>query len=797
MTYKISKVGVIGSGTMGAGIAALLAGVDIPVIILDIPAPNTEAGSPKRNSIVENNLKTLQKAKPPQLFEAEDLDLLQSGNTEDDLGLLADCDWVIEVIIEKLAPKQALMERLERVVKPTAIISSNTSGLSIHAIAEGRSADFRRRFLGTHFFNPPRYLKLLEIIPHADTDPDLVAFMMHFGETVLGKGCVLCKDTPNFIGNRFMSISGSMALNYAVDHGYTVEEVDAITGPLIGRPKSATFRLNDVVGVDIAAGVARNLYEAIPNDPWRDVLVHEGATKVFDFLLSNKFLGSKTGQGFFKTVSEGGEKQFYHLDLRTFEYLAPSNPRFESVSKHRKVADTGERIRLLVNEEDRAAQYLWHLHAGLLAYASHKLGEITDDLLSIDNAQKWGFGHELGPFEIWDALGVAESLPRMEADGYKVAAWVKEMLAKGFSTFYKRDEKGNLLGYYDPRKGDYVLLEVNKNIVTIAGLRSAGKTLEKLEGASLHDMGDGVALVEFHSKMNAIDGDIMTILEKALRRLESDFDGLVIGNQGENFSVGANLAIAAMAAANGAYDQIEASVKRGQDLTQALRYAPKPVVTAPFGMVLGGGAEFAMAGWRMVAHMESYFGLVELGVGLVPGWGGCKELLRRNLNPIMQASPNANALPHLQKIFEQIGTAKVSGSAAEARSMGFLSAADRIVMNRDHLLAEAKAEVLSLIVRGGDNGKAGMVWAAGRDALAMLNVGVWSLREGGFASAYDEYLGKKLAYVLCGGDLSEPQWVPEQYILDLERQTLVELTHQPQTLERISHMLTTGKPLRN
>jgi len=798
MSYQIRKVGVIGSGTMGAGIAALLAGIDIPVVLLDIPTPETQPGSPKRNSIVQNNLKSLGKARPPQLFEAEDLDLFTTGNIEDDLSLLADCDWIVEVVVEKLPIKHQLMEKLEKIVSPTAIISSNTSGLSINAIGEGRSEDFQRRFLGTHFFNPPRYLKLLEIIPHAKTDPALIAFMMDFGSRVLGKGCVLCKDTPNFIGNRFMSISGSMATNYAVDNGYTAEEVDAITGPLIGRPKSATFRLNDVVGVDIAAGVARNLYDAIPDDNWRDVLVHEGSARVFQFLLDNKFLGTKTKQGFFKTVTNSaGEKEFWHLDLQTLEYRPPEKPRFESVGKHRKVEDTAQRIKLLVNEDDRAGHYLWHLHAGLLAYASHKLGEITDDVVSIDNANKWGFGHELGPFEIWDALGVAEATTRMEADGYAVADWVKEMVAGGSPTFYQRNAKGVITGYYDPNAKGYVPLKADKNVVLIDSLRADGKEVDRLAGASLVDMGDGVLLLEFHDKMNAIGDDIVNMTWKALERLQSDFDGLVIGNQGENFSVGANIAVIAMGAAQGMLDQIENAIKMLQDATQALRYSKKPVVTAPFGMCLGGGAEYAMAGWKAVAHVETYMGLVELGVGLVPGAGGTKELIRRVINPVMASSPNASVLPHLQKIFEQVGTAKVAGSAIEARSMGFLAPTDRIVMNRDHLLGEAKREVLALIGSGATNGDAGMVYAAGRDALAMLNVGVWQLREAGFASEYDEFLGKKLAYIMTGGDLSAPQWVPEQYILDLEREVFLELVQQPKTLERIQHMLMSGKPLRN
>lgn len=792
MTYEIKKVGVIGSGTMGAGIAALLAGIDVPVVLLDIPA---KEGKP--NAIVEKNLKALTKAKPPQLYHQPDLDLLIPGNLDDDLQRLADCDWIIEVIVERLDIKQSLMEKLEKIRKPGAIVSSNTSGLSINAIAEGRSEEFQQHFLGTHFFNPPRYLKLLEIIPHEKTDPALVDFMFTFGTEALGKGCVLCKDTPNFIGNRFMSISGMMAANYAVDNGYTVEEVDAITGPLIGRPKSATFRLNDVVGVDIAYHVAQNLYDAIEGDEWREQLKHEGTRRVFDFLMENQFLGSKTGQGFFKTVKNNGKKEFWHLDLQTLEYRAPEKPRFESVGKYRKMEDTGERIKALIHAEDRAADYIWHLHAGLLAYASHKLGEITDDIVSIDNANKWGFGHELGPFEIWDAIGVADAIPRMEDDGYPVAQWVKDMVANGHETFYQRDDKGIVTGYYDPNQQGYVSLVEDKNIIIIDNLRAEGKEVDRVAGASILDMGDGVGLLEFHDKMNAIGPDIIEMTLKALDRLETDFDGLVIGNQGDNFSVGANIATIAIGVASGELGQVEQGIKQLQDVTQNLRYAPKPVVTAPFAMCLGGGAEYAMAGWRAVAHVESYMGLVELGVGLVPGSGGCKELVRRVINPVMESSPNANVLPHLQKIFEQVGTAKVSGSAHEAVEMGYLTHTDRIVMNRDHLLAEAKKEVLGLIQSGASNGQPGMVYAAGRDALAMLHLGAWQLNVGGYASEYDMYLGKKLGYILTGGDLSAPQWVPEQYILDLEREVFLELVQQPKTLERIQHMLETGKPLRN
>lgn len=793
MSYKINKVGIIGSGTMGSGIGALLAGIGVPVVMLDIP------GDKNRNSIVEAGLKRLQKSKPAQLFEEADLSLFTIGNLEDDLHLLADCDWIVEVVVERLDIKQQLMEKLEKIRQPYTIITTNTSGLSINAIAEGRSEEFQRHFLGTHFFNPPRYLKLLEIIPHKKTDPALIDFFMDYGSRVLGKGTVLAKDTPNFIGNRFMSIVGMLAINYAIDHDFTVEEVDAITGPLIGHPKSATFRLNDVVGVDIAHHVAENLYDAIPDDEWREVLTHEGTQKVFSFLMQNNFLGSKTGQGFFKTVKgTSGEKEFWHLGLKDLEYKAPDKVRFESVGKHRKIENVGERIKALINESDRSAEYLWHLHAGFLAYASQKMGEITDDLVSIDNANKWGFGHELGPFEIWDAIGVEDTVIRMEKDGYKVAPWVRAMLAGGHPTFYQYDQYGVQVGFYDPRENRYVSLQKDPHHIVIAHLKNdSSKVVDRNMGASLIDLGDGVALLEFHTKMNALDDDIIKMGFKALERLDSDFDGLVIGNDGENFSVGANIMLLVMAASQGAMDQVDEIIRMGQTLSQALRYAKKPVVTAPFGRCLGGGAEMVMSGWRAVAHAESYIGLVEFGVGLIPAWSGCKELLRRIVNPVMVSSENSSVLPHLQKVFEQIGLAKVSMSAMEARDMGFLTKNDRIVLNRDHLLAEAKKEVLALVESGAPAPEPSPIYAAGRDVLAVLNLGVWQLRESGYATDYDMEIGRHLAYVLTGGDVSGPQWVSEQYILDLERESFLDLVKNEKTMARITHMLETGKPLRN
>ncbi len=799
MTYAIRKAAVIGSGTMGSGIATLLAAVGVETTLLDIPAKGTQPGDApaKRNAIVLDNLKKIQSSKPPQVFSASDIERIRVGNLDDNLNYTADCDWVIEVIVEKLDVKQSLMAKLAEVARPDAIITSNTSGIPIQSIAAGLGQDFSRRFMGTHFFNPPRHLHLLEVIPHPDTDPEAIAYMVEFGTRVLGKGVVICKDKPNFIGNRFMSMAGSQTMNYALDHGFTVEEVDSITGPLIGRPKTATFRLNDLVGFDVAIYVARNLYPAIPDDPMREVLNHPKGSALSQAMLDKGWLGNKSGQGFYKQVKgASGEKEFWSLNLETMDYEAPKNPRFESVGKHRKVESLGERIRLLINETDRAGQFLWHLHAFYLAYASNRVPEITDTIVNVDNAQKWGFSHEMGPFEIWDAIGVADTIPRFEADGYPVADWVKQMVAAGHTRFYQRDEKGQVTAYYSPQQAAYVPVQADPRQMTVAALRADNRVVAKNTSASVLDMGDGVALWEFHSQALAIDAELVEMGYKALDLLQSDFDALVVSHDGERFCIGANVFMVVMAVQSGLMDQVNGSIKALQDLGQAMRYHSKPVVTAPFNMALGGGTELLLSGSKIVAHAELYAGLVEIGVGLIPAGGGCKELLRRVVNPVMAAHPNADALPHLQKVFEAIATAKVSTSAKEARDMGILGPDDEIVMNRSHLLAEAKRVARSMA----DNYtplQAGKVWAAGRDAYAALLLGIEGFREGKYATDYDAFISKKLAYVLTGGALSEPQWVSEQYILDLEREAFLSLVTEAKTMERITHMLQTNKPLRN
>ncbi len=800
MAYKIRKAAVIGSGTMGGGITALLAGVGIPVTLLDIAALDSKPGDPpkKRNAIVQGGLERMQKSRPSQLFSQGDLDLIRTDNIDDHLEMVSDADWIIEVVVEKLDIKQNLMAKLAEVTRPDAIITTNTSGIPIKSIAEGLGDEFTRRFLGTHFFNPPRYLKLLEVIPHENTDPEIINFIVDFGTRALGKGVVLCKDRPNFIGNRFMSIAGSQIMNYTLDNGFTVEEVDSLTGPLIGRPKTAVFRLNDLVGFDIAVHVAENLYHAIPDDPAREVLVHPKSAELSQKMIERNWIGNKAGQGFYKQMKGAdGSKEFWPLNLETFEYEAPKNPRFESVGKHRKVENVGERIRLLINEEDRAAKFLWHLHAFYLAYASNRVPEITETIVNVDNAQKWGFSHEMGPFEVWDAIGVAETIPAFEESGYPVADWVQQMVDSGYPTFYQYDEKGQKTGYYSPQEGRYLPLEKDPHEITIASIRSSSKDIARNDSASILDMGDGVALLEFHSKQNSIDPDMVDIGWKAVEMLErGDFEALVVGNDGERFSIGFNVFLAVMAVQSGLIDQLEEGGKRLQNLADAMRYASRPVVTAPFNMALGGGAELAMAGAKTVAHMELYMGLVEVGVGLIPGGGGCKELLRRVVNPVMQSHPNADVIPHLQKVFEAIATAKVSTSAKEARELGFLAADDKIVMNRAHLLGEAKRTALEL-ADGYVPRKPEKIYAAGRDVYAALLLAVEGFREGGYATEYDAVIARKLAYVLTGGALSEPQWVDAQYILDLEREAFLSLVTEPKTLERIGHMLQYNKPLRN
>lgn len=798
MTYNIKKAAVIGSGTMGGGIAALLAGIGVETILLDIPAKGTEPGdSPKkRNAIVEKNIKAMKKARPAQLFSADHMAHISIGNIEDDLHKLADRDWVIEVVVENLGIKQSLMAKVAEHIGENTIVTTNTSGLPIHDIAEHLDEDFQRRFLGTHFFNPPRYLHLLEVIPHSNTDPELVNFLVDFGRRKLGKGVVICQDEPNFIGNRFMSMTGMQAINYALDNEFTVEEVDAITGPLIGRPKTATFNLNDLVGFDIAVHVARNLYPAIPNDPAREVLNHDGANELSDYMLDNNLLGRKTGGGFYQMRREGGKKELWALNLQTKEYDPPSKVEFDSVKKHRKVKPLGERIKLLINEEDRAAQFLWHHHAFYLAYASNRVPEITESIVNVDNAQKWGFNHQMGPFEIWDAIGVADTIEKFEEAGYPIADWVKEMVAAGNTTFYQHNENGQVVGYYSPQASAYVALEKDPRAITIADLSAEGKQVWTNGGGNLYDMGDGVLLWEFATKQNTITQPFIEAGYYALKMLEDDqWKALVIGNDAERFSIGANLMEVMQGIQESGVEGLVDYIRELQHLTRDLLYAPKPVVTAPSNMALGGGTEMVLAGCATVAHAELYMGLVEVGVGLIPAGGGCKELVRRNVNPVA-ASGSDDILAPVQKIFENIATAKVSESAHQAREMGFLRDDDKIVMNRSHLLYEAKQVALSLSGTY-EQRDPEPLYAAGRDIYAALMIGLAGFKEAGFATDYDGVIAQKLATIITGGALSQPGWIDAEVFLTLERNAFAELFQMEKSQERMMYMLQNNKPLRN
>lgn len=818
MGYQIRKAAVIGGGTMGGGIAALLAGIGIPTLVLDIvpdkltPAEQaaglTLQDKEVRNRIVENGWKAVTKAKPPSVLSQESLKLVTLGNLEDDFQRLADVDWIIEAVVEKLEIKKSIFARVEAVRKPTAIVSSNTSGLPIQAMAEGRSQGFQEHFLGTHFFNPPRWLKLLEIIPHPHTLPEVLQFMTAFGEDVLGKGVVRCKDTPNFIGNRLASITGAHALAYALDHGYTIEEVDSLTGELIGHPNTATFRLNDLIGLDVVQHVSGNLYDLVPKDESRDILKHPGLVKLLGTMLERKWLGNKTNVGFSKkVVNEKGEREFWVLNLKSLEHEPPTKPRFKLVGEARKIESLPDRLRWLMDrafdgeapEEDRRlARYLWATTSYALAYASRRIPEIADDFTSLDRAVRWGFMHEMGPFEIWDALDVAKTVERMEADGLVVAPWVKEMLAAGCPSFYQHQDS-RVTGVYDRAKKAYVPLAADPRKVKLVQVRSKpGAVIKENPSASLLDMGDRVGLVEFHSKANSLDQDIFDMLVTALDEAEAGrFDALVIGNEGKHFCAGANVFVIWMASQQGDFDLVDSMVRGMQSVLMRMRYFPKPIVAAPFGMVLGGGCEVSMACSRRVAAAETFIGLVETGsVGLIPAGSGTKETLRRVVNPVMRI-PNADPISVMQKAFEQLATAKVATGAHEAFEFGYFGPGDKIVMNQEHLLAEAKRSALALVADGYRPPAPELIYAAGRDVLAALRAAVWGLEQAGWATQHDAVVANKLAWLMCGGDLTDPTWVPEQYILDLERKVFVELCHEPKTLERMAHLLQYNKPLRN
>jgi 3-hydroxyacyl-CoA dehydrogenase len=788
VTFQIKRAAVLGSGVMGSGIAAHLANIGIPTILLDMVPRNlsdeNKTDSKARNQIALGALEKLLKQKPAPLSSKKNLALLTAGNFEDDLEKLKDVDWIIEVIVENLDIKKELYEKIDAVRKPGTIISSNTSGISINAMVEGRSEDFQKHFLGTHFFNPPRYLKLLEVIPAKTTLPEVVSFMQTFGEDRLGKGVVIAKDTPNFIANRIGTYGLLVTLREMLAKGYSVGEVDSVTGPVIGRPKSATFRTLDVVGLDTFGHVARNVYDQTTGDEQKVFEVPELITKMLD----NGWLGAKSGQGFFKKQG----KEILELNPETMDYEPAKKLKTPSMEMAKQQKGLSAKVKTLTNANDRTGELLWSILAPTLVYSAKLNGEIADDIVAIDNAMKWGFGWQQGPFEIWDAIGVKESVEKMKAEGFEIPDFAQQLLDHGFESFYKEDN-GDVY-YFNGQ--DYSLVPTNEKVIDLKRYKKKHGVIKKNSGASLIDLGDGIALLEFHSQSNAIGLDIIQMINFAVDEVEKNYKGLVIGNQGKNFCVGANLGMILMEAQDDNIFELDFTVRSFQNAMMKIKYSSKPVVAAPFGMALGGGAEVCLPAAHIQASHETYMGLVEAGVGLIPGGGGNKELYMKHLKGL----PNGVHVDYqyvANKVFETIAMAKVSTSGEEARENNFLSYVDGISVNADHLIHDAKHVALALYE---NNYKAPLrekIPVTGESGYATLLLGAEGMFLSGFISEHDLKIAKKLAYVLAGGKVPYGTLVDEQYLLDLEREAFLSLVAEPKSQARMQHMLVKGKPLRN
>ncbi|RNL91400.1 3-hydroxyacyl-CoA dehydrogenase/enoyl-CoA hydratase family protein [Sinomicrobium pectinilyticum] len=801
MKRHIKKVAVIGSGIMGSGIACHFANIGVEVLLLDIvPRELTEKEQQKglsledkivRNRIANDNLASALKSSPSPIYHKNFADRITTGNLEDDIKKIADADWIIEVVVERLDIKKKVFEQIERHRTPGTLVTSNTSGIPIHFMSEGRSEDFQKHFCGTHFFNPARYLKLFEIIPGPKTSGEVLDFLNIYGDKFLGKTSVVAKDTPAFIGNR-IGIFGIMSLFHQVkDMGLTVEEVDKLTGPVIGRPKSATFRTVDVVGLDTLVHVANGLYENCPDDEAHDLF------KLPDFIntmMENKWLGSKTGQGFYKKIKgEDGKSEILSLDLDTLEYRPGKKASFGTLELTKTIDRPIDRFKVLVEGKDKAGEFYRKNFSALFGYVSHRIPEITDDLYKIDDAMKAGFGWENGPFEIWDAIGVKKGLEIMKAEGYKAADWVGEMLTSGNESFYTVKE-GNTY-YYDIPSKSQVKVPGQDAFIILNNIRESKKIWSNSD-AVIEDLGDGILNLEFQSKMNTIGGEVLQGINKAIDLAEREYAGLVIGNQAVNFSVGANIGMIFMMAVEQEYDELNMAIKMFQDTIMRVRYSSVPVIVAPHGMTLGGGCEMSMHADKVVAAAETYIGLVEFGVGVIPGGGGSKEMTLRAADTFKKDDVELNAL---REYFLTIGTAKVSTSAYEAYDLGILQKGkDIIVVNKDRQIAEAKKHALLLAEAGYTQPvRRKDIKVLGKQALGAFLVGTDSMYAGKYISEHDKKIANKLAYVMAGGDLSEATNVSEQYLLDLEREAFLSLCTERKTLERIQHMLKTGKPLRN
>ncbi|CAM3719799.1 3-hydroxyacyl-CoA dehydrogenase/enoyl-CoA hydratase family protein [Alicyclobacillus pomorum] len=801
MARQIRKAGVIGAGVMGAAIAAHLANVGIPVILLDIvPKELTPDEAKKgltldsksvRNRFAARGLEAARRAKPASFYSPADAELIEIGNLEDDLHKLKHCDWVVEAVVENLAVKQQLFAKLENVVHPDAIVSSNTSGISIAEMVKDRGASFRKRFLGTHFFNPPRYMKLLEVIPGPDTDSEILAFMRSFGERVLGKGVVFAKDTPNFIANRIGTYGLLVTLQAMEKYGLGVDEVDAITGPAMGRPKSATFRTLDLVGLDTFVHVAKNVQASVSDS------TEKAAFQVpayIEKMVENRWLGEKTGQGFFRRVKTAEGKEILALDLSTLEYRPRKKLKSPSLDAAKAASGAGRKIKALVSGRDLASQFAWEVLKKVLLYTAAKQEEIADDIVAVDNAMKWGFNWELGPYETWDAIGVKESVERMRAEGETIPAFVENLLSSGKTSFYERPN-GEVPRFY-VGSGEFRTVEEPKEYISLARLKEQGKVVRKNAGASLIDIGDGVACLEIHSLKQALGVDVIQMMDFAAQEVSANWDALVIAAEAKNFCVGANLALMLMEAQDENWDEINHIVKQTQYTFLKLKYLDKPVVTAPYAMALGGGLEVAYAGHRIQAAAESYLGLVEVGVGLIPGGGGNKELLIRMVENVPQ-NIDERLDQFVRKAFENIALAKVSTSAKDAKELGYLRDSDGISVNRDYLLYDAKQVALGMAKSGYVRKHPKKIPVIGEAGAAMLKMGVYGMKLSGYISEHDEKIANHLIRVLTGGSVPRGTLVTEQYLLDLEREAFLSLIGEPKTQQRMQYMLTAGKPLRN
>ena len=793
---RINKVAILGAGTMGARIAAHFANAGVPSYLLDIVPPDADASA--RNKIAAAGLDAAKKSKPAAFMDSSLARFVTVGNFDDDLKKLAEVDWIIEAVVENLDIKRTLLRKVEAIRKPSTIVTTNTSGLPVGKISEGFSDDFRRAWFGTHFFNPPRYMKLVELIPGPKTLPAVLESLDEICDVRLGKGVVLAKDTPNFIANRIGTFSMLNAIRLMQALEMTIEEVDVCTGPAVGWPRSATFRTADIVGLDILVHVIRNIYDSIPEDESREMF---RVPPLVEEMMKRGWLGEKTGSGFYKRVKgAGGESEILTLDWQKMEYRPQQKARFPSIEAGKAIEDTRERLRLLAGPAlegksgDKANRFLWSGLSEMCLYAARRAPEIAHSVADVDHAMQWGFAWEMGPFEIWDAIGVEPMAKALEREGKTLPPLVAKVLASPKKSFYQTGKGSSR--YFDLASCALVPEPEPAGVLILKSLKDRTPVVQENSGASLIDLGDGVLCCEFHAKMNAIGGDFVAMLHAGVARLETEFEAMVIGNQAPNFSAGANLMLLLMTAQEGEWDDIHLAVRQFQRVNMAIKYAPRPVVSAPQGMALGGGCEINLHSARIHATAEAYIGLVEVGVGLIPGGGGTKEMLIR-ANEHAASGDSLDLTHALRPIFENIATAKVSTSAEEARSLGYLRPSDLISMNRDRQIADAKQTALAMVRAGYHPPAPAEIRVLGEEFLALAKLAVHMMIRGEYATEYDGVVARKLAYILAGGGITAAQIVPEQYVLDLEREAFVSLCGERKTQERIAHTLKTGKPLRN